>query len=45
MRTFRKILVTIGLAAALSFGVVWGASTPQHAVLAVDPINIQKPGH
>ena len=45
MRPFRKILVGIGLAAALSLGVIWGSIAPQHTVLALDPINIQKPGH
>jgi hypothetical protein len=57
MHTFRKILVGIGLAGALSLGLVWGgrAPTTQHTVSAelighmvlasVPPVNIQKPGH
>jgi len=46
MRTFRKLLVGIGLAAALSLGVIWGEIAPamQHVVLA-DGVYIQKPGH
>jgi hypothetical protein len=34
MRTFRKLMIGIGLAGALSFGVIWGACTPitQHAI-------------
>ena len=46
MRTFRKILVGIGLAGALSLSVIWGTRAPsvQQAVsVAVE--NIQKPGH
>ena len=44
MRTFHKILVGIGLAGALSLGIVWGdrASTRQHPVSAEI---IVKPGH
>jgi hypothetical protein len=44
MRTFRKILVGIGLAGALALGLVWGGRTPatQHSVSAE---MIQKPGH
>ena len=44
MRTFRKILVGIGLAGALSLGVIWGTRPPavQHVVRAE---MIQKPGH
>jgi hypothetical protein len=46
MRTFRKILVGIGLAAVLSLSVIWGtqARTIQHAAHVVAE-NIQKPGH
>jgi hypothetical protein len=50
MSTFRKILVGIGLAGALSLGIVWGDRAPavqhavQHMVLAEIP-PIQKPGH
>jgi hypothetical protein len=46
MRTFRKILVGIGLAGALSLSVIWGSRAPaiQHVVSAVTE-NIQKPGH
>jgi len=44
MRTFRKILVGIGLAGALAVGIVWGSLAPtlQHASIAE---MIQKPGH
>jgi hypothetical protein len=44
MRTFRKILVGIGLAGALSLGITWGTRAPaiQHVVSAE---LIQKPGH
>jgi hypothetical protein len=44
MRTFRKILVGIGLAGVLSLGLVWGGRAPtiQHMVSAE---LIQKPGH
>jgi hypothetical protein len=55
MRTFRKILVGMALAGALSLGIVWGdrAITTQHTVsaemvhgeLASEPVFIQKPGH
>ena len=57
MRTFRKILVGIGLAGVLSLGLVWGGRAPAtqhmvsaeligHMVLAdLPPANIQKPGH
>jgi hypothetical protein len=44
MRTFRKLVIGIGLAGALALGVVWGSVAPavQHTVSAE---NIQKPGH
>ena len=44
MRTFRKLVIGIGLAGALALGVVWGSGAPavQHVVSAE---NIQKPGH
>jgi hypothetical protein len=44
MRTFRKILIGIGLAGALSLSVIWGSRAPamQHVVSAE---LIQKPGH
>ena len=44
MRTFRKLVVGIGLAGALSLGVIWGSRAPaiQHVVSAE---MIQKPGH
>jgi hypothetical protein len=46
MRTFRKILVGIGLAGVLSLSVIWGTRAPavQHVVLA-EAQPIQKPGH
>jgi hypothetical protein len=46
MRTLHKILVGVGLAAALSLGIVWGSAASavqQAASLAIE--NIQKPGH
>ena len=44
MRTFRKLVIGIGLAGVLSLGVVWGTRAPamQHMVSAE---MIQKPGH
>ena len=44
MRTFHKIVVGIGLAGALSLGLVWGGRAPatQHTVSAE---MIVKPGH
>jgi hypothetical protein len=44
MRTFRKILVGIGLAGVLSLSVIWGSRTPavQHVVSAE---MIVKPEH
>lgn len=44
MRTFRKILVGIGLVGALAIGVVWETLGPtlQHTSIAE---LIQKPGH
>jgi hypothetical protein len=46
MRTLHKILAGIGLAVALSLGVVWGSAAlaaQQAASLAIE--NVQKPGH
>jgi hypothetical protein len=46
MRTFRKTLLALGLAAVVALGVVWGSrtsTTPQPATAEVQ--NIQKPGH
>jgi len=46
MRTFRKILVGIGLAGALSLGVVWWSLAPSvQQTVSVAVENIQKPGH
>jgi hypothetical protein len=59
MRAFHKLVVGIGLAGALSWGVIWGAHAsimqhaasaemivkPGHGALALEPVNIQKPGH
>jgi hypothetical protein len=46
MRTFRKILVGIGLAGVVSLSVIWGSRAPtiRQPVSAVME-NIQKPGH
>ena len=46
MRTFHKLVVGIGLAGALSLGVIWGSRAPaiQRAASATVEY-IQKPGH
>jgi hypothetical protein len=44
MRTFRKILVGIGLAGALSLGVIWGSYAPPTQQGGSADV-IQKPGH
>ena len=45
MRTFRKLVVGIGLAGALALSVIWGSRAPaiQHVVVSAEMI--QKPGH
>jgi len=46
MRTFRKILIGIGLAGALSLSVIWGTRVPSvQQTVSVAVENIQKPGH
>ena len=46
MRTFRKILIGIGLAGVLSLSVIWGTRAPAvQQTIGVAIENIQKPGH
>lgn len=46
MRTFRNILVGIGLAGALSLSVIWGTRAPvAKPAISAAAETIQKPGH
>ena len=46
MRTFRKLLIGIGLAGILSLSVIWGTRAPAvHQAVRTVAENIQKPGH
>jgi hypothetical protein len=46
MRTFRKLLIGIGLAGVLSLSVIWGTRAPAiHQAVRVVAEDIQKPGH
>ena len=48
MKKLKKTLATLTLAAAISVGVIWGASaghSNQAGIVVADPQNIQKPGH
>ncbi len=46
MRTFRKILIGIGLASVLSLSVIWGTRVPAfHQAVRMVAEDIQKPGH
>jgi hypothetical protein len=46
MRTFRKTLLALGLAAVVALGVAWGGRTgTSQYPRSAETQNIQKPGH